>query len=163
LNGINALPVCSVQREGRTLDDRQFDKWTRLLAGISRRDAAKLLAAGLIAGPVAVAGGRRVTAQVDAERCGRDGDRCNDNGDCCNDFKCKNDRCRNKDNNDNCGRDGDRCNDNGDCCSNFRCKNDRCRDKDNNNDRCGKQGDRCNNSGDCCSNFRCKNDKCRQR
>jgi hypothetical protein len=143
------------------LDGQQFDRWTKLLGGTSRRDALKVLVAGLAAGPLA-AGTSGALAQVSTERCGKQGDRCNDNSDCCSNFKCKNDKCRSKDNNNgNCGKDGDRCNDNRDCCSNFKCKNDKCRDKDNNNG-CGKQGDRCKRSSDCCNNFRCKNDKCRK-
>lgn len=142
------------------MDDRQFDTWTRLLATHSRRNAISLLLAGLAGGSLAAIGRGDALAQVSAEACGKQGDRCKTNSDCCNNFKCKNDKCREKNNN-NCGKDGDRCKKNNDCCSNFECKNDKCRKKDNNN--CGKQGDRCKKNNDCCNNYRCKNDTCRKK
>jgi hypothetical protein len=142
------------------MEHRQFDRWTRLFAGTSRRGSIKLLLAGVATGPLAVTSARDAMAQVATEACGKDGDRCTDNSDCCNKFKCKNDKCRNKDDNTNCGKDGDHCDNNGDRCNKFKCKNDKCRKKSN-DDSCGKDGDRCDNDGDCCNKFRCKNDRCR--
>lgn len=152
-------------RKGKTMDGRTFDRWTRSLGGTNRREAMRLLIAGLTTGTLAVVGARGATAQVAADACGKKGDRCRNNGDCCDRFRCKNDKCRDKKNNGNngnCGKDGDRCKNNGDCCNKLKCKNDRCRNQDN-NDACGRQGDRCKNNGDCCNNFRCKNDKCREK
>ena len=116
------------------MDSRKFDRWTRLLAGSSRRDAVKLLVTGLAAGSLAAGAAPGVMAQ----RCGKDRDPCderNNNRDCCSGYKCKNDRCkkRNRDRNrdrDRCGEDGDPCDErrgNEDCCRDFRCRNDRCR------------------------------------
>jgi len=136
------------------MDDRQFDRWTRLLAERSRRDTLKVLAAGLTAAPLAALAACGALAQVAAEACGKDGDRCNDNGDCCSNFKCKNEKCRAKDNSGNCGKDGD-------CCSNFKCKNEKCRSKDSSIS-CGKDRDRCKRSSDCCNSFSCKNEQCRK-
>jgi hypothetical protein len=145
------------------MDGRRFDTIARTLAEVSRRDALRLLASGLVAGSLARATSGNIAAQIESEACGKQGDRCKNNGDCCNKFRCKNDKCRSKDknNNGNCKKDGDRCKNNGDCCNKLKCKNEKCRKKDNNN--CGKQGDRCKNNSDCCNNFRCKNDKCRSK
>jgi hypothetical protein len=154
----------TVFAEEGTMDGRQFDTLTRTFAGVSRRDALRLLASGLVAGALTGAKSGIIGAQTESEACGKKGDRCKNNGDCCNKFRCKNDKCRDKDNNNNngnCKKDGDRCKNNGDCCNKLKCKNDKCRKKDNNN--CGKKGDRCKNNGDCCNNFRCKNDKCRSK
>ena len=51
------------------MDGRQFDRWTRLFTGMTRREATKLLM-GLAAGPLALAGIRSATAQVTPEACG---------------------------------------------------------------------------------------------
>jgi hypothetical protein len=139
------------------MDGRQFDRWTRGFAGMSRRDATKLLVS-LSTGSLAGAGVRATLAQVAPEACGRDGDRCSDNGDCCNNFRCRNDRCRDRDSNDSCGNDGDTCTRNNDCCNNFECRNDRCRETDS----CGRNGDTCARNSDCCNNFECRNEECRK-
>jgi hypothetical protein len=152
------------------MDGRKFDRWTQILTDTSRRDAIKFLITGLATGSLAAGSARDTIAQVEPLACGRDGDSCNErngNRDCCSGFKCKNDRCRSKDNNNRggCGEDGDSCderNGNRDCCSGFKCKNDRCRSKDNDNGGCGRDGDDCRNRG-CCKGFRCKNDRCRKK
>src|SRR3954464_5885023 len=101
------------------MDGRQFDRWTRLFTGMSRREATKVLVS-LAAGPLALAGIRSSMAQVTPEGCGTDGDHCHDSGDCCSKFKCKSDTCRknnknnnknnkNNKNNNNCGTDHDSC------------------------------------------------------
>src|SRR3954466_5055913 len=93
-------PPC---RGGWSMDGQQFDRWTRLFTGMSRREATKLLVS-LAAGPLALAGIRSSIAQVTPEGCGKDGDHCHGSGDCCNKFKCKNGHCRKKNqNNNNCG------------------------------------------------------------
>jgi hypothetical protein len=146
------------------MEGRQFDKWTRTIARASRRDSVKLLLASVIAAPVAIAGGRSALAEIDAAGCGKKGDGCDNNNDCCDKFRCKNGRCKDKNNNNNngCGKKGDGCDNNNDCCNNFRCKNGSCKDDNNNNNNgCGKDGDSCNDNGDCCNNFKCKNDRCR--
>jgi hypothetical protein len=144
------------------MDQGQFDRWTRLLAGTSRRDAMRLLVAGLASGSLGVAATRGALAQVSSEACGKQGDRCKTSSDCCNDFRCKNDKCRAKNDDGDCGKEGDRCRSSSDCCSKFRCQNDKCRSKDSDNS-CGKQGDRCKSNSDCCRKFRCKNDMCRRK
>jgi hypothetical protein len=151
---------------GRVMDARQFDRWTQEFDGTSRRDAFKLLAAGLVAGPLASIGARGALAQVTPAKCGKNGDHCHNNHDCCNNFKCNNNKCKKKNNNNNhCGKNGDHCHDNHDCCNNFKCNsNNKCKKKNNNNNHCGKNGDHCHNNHDCCNNFKCNNNnKCKKK
>ena len=145
------------------MEAQQFDHWTERFAGASRRDALKLLTAGLGGGLLAGAGARHALAQVGVETCGKDGDRCKKNSDCCSDYKCNNnDKCKKKSGN-GCGKDGDHCKKNSDCCSDYKCNNnDKCKKKSGNG--CGKDGDHCKKNSDCCSNYKCNNnDKCKKK
>src|SRR3954467_10447590 len=101
------------------MEGRQFDTWTRLVAGATRRDAVKSLLASVIAGTVA-GSGRGALAQIGPDACGKKGDGCDNNNDCCDKFRCKNGRCKDKNNNNNnsCGKNGDGCDNNNDCCNN---------------------------------------------
>ena len=83
------------------MDSRQFDRWTRLFDGTSRRDAITVLATGISSGLLAGGGSRGVLAQVSGEKCKDKGDNCNNNNDCCNNLKCKNGTCKKDNNNDN--------------------------------------------------------------
>jgi hypothetical protein len=138
---VNTL-IRPVRRGEQTMDGRHFDRWTQALAGPSRRDALKLLVASLSTWPLLTGAAGRAAAQVAPLACGKEKDPCNErngNKDCCSGYKCKNDKCRKKDNDNNnndkndCGRDRDPCderNGNRDCCNDFKCKNDKCRPKD---------------------------------
>ncbi len=140
------------------MDGRRFDAWTRVLAGVSRRDALKTLVAGAVAGPLTVAGARGTLAQVTPQACGRRGDNCDRDSDCCSRFECHNGECRKEHDNNRCGRKGDNCDRDSDCCSGFECRNGEC-ERDN---RCGRDGDNCDRDSDCCSDFECRNDECRR-
>ena len=48
------------------MDARQFDRWTRLFDGASRRDAIKLVAAGMTGGLLATGGARAAIVLDDA-------------------------------------------------------------------------------------------------
>src|SRR6476619_3447609 len=105
------------------MEARQFDRWTRLFDGASRRDAIRLLATGMTGGLLANGGIRAAMAQVGVEKCKKKGDKCEDN------------------NNNNCKKKGDKCKNNSDCCNNLKCgNNDKC--EDNNNNNCKKKGDK---------------------
>jgi hypothetical protein len=115
------------------MEARQFDRWTRLFGGATRRDAIKLLVTGMTGGLLASGGIRGAMAQVDAESCKKKGDSCKNNSDCCNDLKCNNnDKCadnNNNNNNNNCKKKGDSCKNNSDCCNDLKCNNnDKCRE-----------------------------------
>src|SRR5215208_3833690 len=108
------------------MEARQFDRWTRLFDGASRRDAIRLLATGMTGGLLANGGIRAGMAQVGIEKCKKKGDKCKDNNDCCNNLKCNKKKC--KDDNNNCKKKGDKCKDNNDCCNNLKCNNKKCKD-----------------------------------
>jgi hypothetical protein len=154
-------PANARRRGGLTMESRQFDRWTRLFDGTSRRDAITLLAAGISGGLLATSGSRGVMAQVSGERCKDKGDNCNKTSDCCNNLRCKNGTCKkdnNNNNNNNCKGKGKSCNKTKDCCNNLRCKNGTCKkDSNNNNNNCKKKGDNCKNNNDCCNNLKCSN------
>ena len=106
------------------MESRQFDRWTRLFDGASRRDALTLLAAGIGGGLLANGGSRGVLAQVSGEKCKDKGDNCNGNSDCCNNLRCKNGTCKkDSSNNGDCKKKGDNCKKNNDCCNNLKCSN----------------------------------------
>jgi hypothetical protein len=111
------------------MESRQFDQWTRLFGGASRRDAIKLLAAGMTGGLLANGGIRGALAQVSVAKCKKKGDNCKNNSDCCNELKCNNnDKCVESNNNNNtCKKKGEKCKKSNDCCNNLKC---------NNNDKC---------------------------
>src|SRR4051794_2633303 len=109
------------------MEARQFDRWTRLFDGASRRDAIKLLATSMTGGLLANGGIGAAMAQVVDEKCKKKGDKCNNNSDCCNNLKCNNKECKDNNNN-NCKKKGDKCKDNNDCCNNLKCNNKKCKD-----------------------------------
>jgi hypothetical protein len=88
--GSTELPACSGRTGGPAMESRQFDRWTRLFGGASRRDAIKLLITGMTGGLLANGGIRGAMAQVDAAKCKGKGENCNNNNDCCNNLKCNN-------------------------------------------------------------------------
>jgi hypothetical protein len=107
------------------MESRQFDRWTRLLGGASRRDAIKLLITGMTGGLLANGGIHGAFAQVGVEKCKDKGEKCKNNNDCCNNLRCNNkDKCEKKNNNNNnCKKKGKKCKNNNDCCNNLKCKN----------------------------------------
>jgi hypothetical protein len=109
------------------MEARQFDRWTRLFDGASRRDAIKLLVTGMTGGLLANGGIRGAMAQVSVAKCKKEGDNCNRNNDCCNELTCNNNNtCHNKNNNKNCKKTGENCNRNRDCCNHLMCDNNNC-------------------------------------
>lgn len=151
-------PAHAKHRGGPTMDSRQFDRWTRLFDGVSRRDAITLLATG-IGGGLLANGGRGVLAQVSGEKCKDKGDNCKNTNDCCNNLRCKNGTCKkdNNNNNNDCKGKGKNCKKTNDCCNNLRCKNGTCKKDNNNNNNCKKKGDNCKKNSDCCNNLKCNN------
>ena len=141
------------------MESRQFDRWTRLFDGASRRDAITLLATGIGGGLLANAGSRGALAQVSAEKCKSKGDNCKSTSDCCNDLRCKNGTCKKDNNNNNgdCKGKGKNCKNSNDCCNNLRCKNGTCKKDNGNNNSCKKKGDNCKKNNDCCNDLKCNN------
>ena len=76
------------------MDARQFEGWTRVLAGASRRQTIMVLATGISGGLLATRGSQRVLAQVSGDKCKDKGNNCNNNHDCCNNLTCKNGSCK---------------------------------------------------------------------
>lgn len=109
------------------MDACQFDRWTRVIGGATRRQAITLLATGISGGLLASGGTHSVLAQVSGDKCKDKGDNCNNNNDCCNNLKCKNGTCKKDNNNNNCKHKGDNCKNNNDCCNKLKCKNGTCK------------------------------------
>jgi len=89
------------------MDGNRFDRIAKSLAGTSRRQALKLVAAGAVGASLSRLGLGAKAADTRGE-----GERCRDTRDCRGDLRCCNDRCRNTLNDPRfCGSCGNRCGD----------------------------------------------------
>ena len=104
------------------MDHQRFDEFTRQIGvGRSRRQVIKLLAGGLAAGLLGVAGRGRAAAQT----CGVLGDDCTGNADCCTGLVCFEALCDNPSGL--CMDEGEFCGSAGlECCEGLDCTDDYC-------------------------------------
>jgi hypothetical protein len=129
------------------MDHQRFDEFVRFLGhGRSRRDVFRILAGGLAAGLLGMAGRNRAAAQT----CGVLGDACTDNTDCCTGLTCFEAVCGNPSGL--CMDEGEFCGAEGlECCEGLSCTDDYCASAAT----CGVLGDACTSNADCCTGLTC--------
>jgi hypothetical protein len=109
------------------MDEARFDRLTKSVAGPTSR---RMATAGLLAGLLGLVGARAAGTDVAPQGCkvrrcrkGQLNGNCKNNHDCCSGLKCKNKKCKFKNNH---GGAGDYCKNDRDCDRDFFCKKNQC-------------------------------------